>query len=1391
MASRLDFRILGPLVVRVDGEPVAVGGPKQRALLALLLLSANRVVSRDLLIRELFADQGVNSADHALRNQVSRLRKVLTPDTADEPRLVARAPGYLLRVEPGELDLDRFEALAAEGSEALAGGDAATAAGTLRAAEALWSGRPLADLEFEPFARLDVERLEELRLAAVEERIDADLALGRHLVVVPELEALAAEHPYRERFRVQLMLALYRGGRQAEGLEVYRRTRDLLNDELGLEPGVELQQLERAILVQDPALELAPNGRETQAPPRPDVCPYKGLAPFEESDAEFFFGRERLVDELVGRLAEASLLAVVGPSGSGKSSLVQAGLVPALERETLVVRPSELTAAELSGAVAGAGPLVLAVDQFEELFADTVGAAERRAFVDVLVDLAWDPERRVLVLLALRADFFGRLAPYMALADLVGAGQVLLGPLTVGELRRAIEGPAGRTGLRVEPALVDALVDDVAGEAGALPLLSTALLDLWRERDGESLTLASYQRSGGVRGAVARHAEAAFRSLAPDDQPVTRRILVRLAAGGDGAPFTRRRASRAELDADDERVAGVLAALVEQRLLVAGDDHVELVHEALLERWPRLVEWLEEDAQGRRLHAHLANAAEEWDTAGRDPGELYRGARLAATAEWADAAGDDAGLNKVEREYLQASRTAYARAHRRLRIGLAAALVLLLLAIAAGAAALVARASARHQETLAVAERVGAQALAEPSLDRSLLLAREGVNLSDSEPTESNLLADLLRSPAAIGIVREGSDRLIDEALSPDGRVLAVRGDDGTVAFFDTRTFRQIGSSLAGSNQLALMGDLRGPVHSLAFTPNGSALAVGSTDGHFAAISLVARRTGVPVFTTQSGNLFAADIAVAPNGRTIATAEPENGFQSPPPTAIVVRNARTGATVATSAPIPDARLAGYTPDGRRLLVVTGAGTSLLLDARTLRSRRTLRTGGAAAVSPVRDQAVFGHDDGSLSLVDLRTGAARALDGRATAPIDTVAFSPDGATVATGADNGTVAIWDLRPGGLRETLSGHAGAVLDAVFSPDGRTLYTASSDGSAIAWDLGQSRRLGNAFQFTGADGQSSASDVSPDGTLIAVSPAPNRVTLWRAATLKPAGIELRGPFRNANSIVFSHDGKLLAATGSAQDGSAQTVVWNLASRSIVRTIRLGPHGSSDVAFSPDGGKVAIAEGDNAVLLVDLRTGKHVLLESQGPGDVDFSPDGKLVASAGLDGTVTIWNVAQGRVVHKLPDPTSAAFSVKFSPDGKLVAVGDSNGTVTLWDAATGKIDGAALGGHTSGVQNIDFDPSGRRLASAAFDGNLRLWDVASRKLIGAPLPSGTNNGGSVEFFPDGKHLLGAYGGGTAIVWNVDPAAWKARACSVANRSLSPAEWQEFLGGRAFRPVCP
>ena len=356
------------------------------------------------------------------------------------------------------------------------------------------------------------------------------------------------------------------------------------------------------------------------------ICPFKGLASFEPVDADYFFGRERLVAELVARLVGAGFLGIVGPSGSGKSSVLRAGLLPALAGgvlpgsegwRRLLLRPGERPLEELRRVlVSGAkdplaealdalpadARLLLAVDQLEELFTACRSDAERTAFADTLARAAADPDGRAVVVVALRADFYGRFAAYPGLAELLGANHVLVGPMQASELRRAVELPAGRVGLRVEPELADALVDDVEGEPGALPLLSTALLELWQKRQDNALTLAAYRESGGVHGAVARLAEGTYARVPDERRPLVRAVMLRLVGEDEGDAPVRRRAPLAELDLErNEDVADVLATLADSRLVTVSEGIVEVAHEALLREWPRLREWIEEDAEGRRL----------------------------------------------------------------------------------------------------------------------------------------------------------------------------------------------------------------------------------------------------------------------------------------------------------------------------------------------------------------------------------------------------------------------------------------------------------------------------------------------------------------------------------------------------------------------------------------------------------------------------------------------------------------------------------------------------------------------------------------------------------------------------------------------------------------------
>src|SRR5215213_7814653 len=577
------------------------------------------------------------------------------------------------------------------------------------------------------------------------------------------------------------------------------------------------------------------------------VCPFKGLASFEPVDADYFFGRERLVAELVARLVGAGFLGIVGPSGSGKSSVLRAGLLPALAGgvlpgsggwRRLLLRPGERPLEELrrvlvSGAkdplaealdtLPSGARLLLAVDQLEELHTACRSDDERAAFADTLARAAADPDGRAVVVVALRADFYGRFAAYPGLAELLGGNHVLVGPMQASELRRAVELPGARVGLRVEPDLADALVDDVEGEPGSLPLLSTALLELWQKRQDNALTLADYRASGGVHGAVARLAEGTYARVPDERRQLVRAVMLRLVGEDEGDAPVRRRAPLGELDLErNEDVADVLATLADSRLVTVSEGNVEVAHEALLREWPRLREWIEEDTEGRRLRRHITQAATEWDAARRDQGELYRGARLAAALDWtADHALD---VNELEREFVTESREAseqetkrVRRTNRRLRGLLVGVAVLLMAAVAGGIFAVVQRGQARDAETAQFVQRLGAQALVEEDLDLSLLLARQAVAIDDSPQARGYLLATLRSRPAAIGIMHGDGGTLRGITVSPDGKTLAVDTGGDRILFFDARTYAQIGDPLS----------VKEAAGSIAYSPGGRTLAVG------------------------------------------------------------------------------------------------------------------------------------------------------------------------------------------------------------------------------------------------------------------------------------------------------------------------------------------------------------------------------------------------------------------------------------------------------------------------------------------------------------------------------------------------------------------------------------
>jgi WD40 repeat protein len=401
-------------------------------------------------------------------------------------------------------------------------------------------------------------------------------------------------------------------------------------------------------------------------------------------------------------------------------------------------------------------------------------------------------------------------------------------------------------------------------------------------------------------------------------------------------------------------------------------------------------------------------------------------------------------------------------------------------------------------------------------------------------------------------------------------------------------------------------------------------------------------------------------------------------------------------------------------------------------------------------------------------------------------------------LATTSDDGTVDVWDVPTATLRETFTGHAGAAVAPVFSPDGRTLYTASHDGGVIAWDVRGDRRLGRPFRFSPAvagsagpqrpGGGAGAIAASPDSSLFVTSPGPNLVTIWRASTMEPLAT-LRGPCGGTQSVVFSHDGRLIAATG---DGA--TLVWNVRTHKIEHVLRPERKtGNVGVNFSADDRVVGTAGGDGRVRLYDTRTGRRIASlptpHNSTLQDLDFSSDGRWLAAAGLGEKVFIWNLRARSLQRAIPHG-QLIFAIRFSPDGKRIATGDNKGNVDFWDAATGRQVGRELRGQNGAVISVTYSPDGSQVMTTSSDGKFRLIDVATGKLVGSPLP-GADAPGWGTFFPNGKQIAATFWDGTGMVWNVDPRAWAAHACRIAHRNLTRSEWHDFLPQRPYRAVCP
>ncbi|BCJ47414.1 hypothetical protein GCM10010168_17720 [Actinoplanes ianthinogenes] len=1070
---------------------------------------------------------------------------------------------------------------------------------------------------------------------------------------------------------------------------------------------------------------------ESAATDGPARSPYPGLAAFQPEDAPLFFGRAALVDELAGRLRRRRFLAVFGPSGVGKSSVVRAGLVPAMGLPVVVLTPGAHPMTELAvhlsrhaGISAGAlldelradprrarltvrqgsGELLVVVDQFEETFATCADPAERADFITALLAMC-HPDGPARVVLAVRADHYARFTEYPELLAALTDAQVLVGAMSPAELREAVTKPAEQRGARVEGALVATVVAEVADAPGALPLAAHALRETWNRRHGALLTLAGYQAAGGVAGAVAHTAERAYEQLSDRDRIVAQRVLLRMVDVGPDGLITRRPLGSAELGSI-ERASRVVEAFAAARLVSTDRDTVEIAHEALIRAWPRLHGWVEESRAGLRLHRQLTEAAAAWESLDRDEGALYRGLRLSATVEAVDAGAID--LAPAEGEFLAASRALRdreARQGQRRTRGLVAGLVAVLTVVSTlGVAAAVSAGRAAAERDRAVARELAAAARAERLTDPelALLLAQRAYRLHPDAETES-----VVRQATAdtFSTVTMDAHHAPVTSLSVSGSQVASADSEGVVKLWDLRSRTP---------------PVTVPVPGLFvdFGPDGR-LAIGGVS------ELVLWRPGDkrPLRPDLSGSV--SRLVYSSDGRWVAA----DGSHSQ----VHVWDTRAGSHRTLSYPGEIASLA--VSDAGKLAVASDEGTVRIWDLGSAASPVVIHQPGETYPGSV----AFSPDGRRIAVAGLEKVLVWSADGRTGPAVyrgpepwySSVAFSPDGRRIAAGTTERTVRIWDVSDStpGLEmhgTVLRGHRGAVQAVAFSPDGRRLISGSDDATVRVWDITARAdpatvTLGSAAgtpAVLSEDGGHAAAATAP-GTISVVSTRTGRAV----STLHDAGTDLR-------ILAVGADGQTVV-TGHGEQirwWRTKPVVFACPRRSVLTT--------NSAVLSGDGNVLTVNCGDGTIL-VEQAAG-----EIHGYGPVVVNRAGTLVALTQDTTDLVLWDLAAGRVVRTLKSPSRPLDHVRFSPDGRLLAAVGEDGAVRVWTLDSGA-DPVVLTGTAGQLTAITFSPDSRLIAGIGTDAVVRLWNTdGSGEALTLDHPTGARQ---IAFSPDGR-LITLYG---------------------------------------------
>lgn len=1138
-------------------------------------------------------------------------------------------------------------------------------------------------------------------------------------------------------------------------------------------------------------------------------CPYPGLQPFDESDAPYFHGRTAEIQEMVKAVDRFRFLMVLGPSGSGKSSLVFAGLLPHLTSRTwtvLTLRPQKSPATSLkrrlSGVLekpeeavarylksqSGASRLLLVVDQFEEFFTQAE-EEERKPFLAMIQSLR--EVEACTVVLTLRAVFFEDLM-LSGLWPVGASDRIEVTPLRDDAMREAIVEPAKKAGVKIDEGLVELLVADAAGEPGRLPLLQATMSFLWDKIEKGEIPLEAYKQLGEkghqrVVYALVRGAEDALDSLSSGEQQVARHVFLRLIQFVEGRPDTRRQQPiSALLDAaeDPVMVQQTVTKLAAKGLLVVDPQEegqpVDLAHEALITAWPTLREWIAQEREAEQARRRWEAKAAEWLQYGED------------------ALLGEKPLRELE-TWLQSPAAASVR-HSPLLVKL----------VEASRKALAARAGDQRR-ALAGDLAARAEALLEIDPDLALRLAMEAVAVTwrQGQPplaqAEDALRLALIHTPTR-KIVHDHRGEVLSMAVSRDGKLLATTGADGTAKVWHVAS-GQLKESMSGH---------AGPVYGAAFDPYAPHLATAGADSTVRAWELGGRKQ---LFQGSSHEGAVTCLAYSPTGHLLVTGGEDA-------TARIWNVAREEVQVGLQGHRRPIRDTSFSPDGTYVATVGDDAIVRIWNAATGTEAAALlghvnRVWSVSWDSRSEFVATAGEDR-TARVWNLESGALHRMQ-RHAGPVRSVKFvSSD--RLLTASEDGVVQIWDLERGETLRTFRRPGVRLIGAAYAQGdkGPLVLATSADNATWLWEVGQelsvlsidnADHLGRTVyspagsarsllvsasphQWTSAIGNTQVRDTESGTVLASLQYVVERATsasYVRQGTSGPSvdHVQERHPDSGAvqttipahaggvNSSEYSPAGRWIATAG--QDHTAR--IWEAQNRQVVTSLTGHTGPVRRISWSPDSKRVVTASEDRTARIWEALTGRCLQTLTGHAGVVHaavFSlPDGRWIATASADGTARIWNGETGALLHQLKEHTASVTDVVSSPEGGWVATASEDGTVRIWSWEKGHSERVLS--HEGGVLGIAWSPDGRTLATAGKDATVRLWDAPTGQRR-STLRGHTGAVVGVAFSPDGKRIVSTGTDKTIRQYLVDVDALLETAAAHNPRELSPAERAAYLG---------